>query len=313
MEYSHIPVMLPEVMEYLNPQVGEVIVDGTLGGAGYTLEIAKAVGASGRVIAIDLDPEAIKNAKDKLKNNILKNVTLINDNFGNLSKIVQENLIKSPQLVDGLVLDLGLSSYQLIDETRGFSFRSSKSLDMGMGPGAFYSAEKIINNYHLKNLIQIIRDYGEEPQANRIARAIDTYRKTKKITSSQELAEIIKKVIPAWGAKIHPATKTFQAIRIYVNQELANLEKALADSLKVLRPGGRLVIVSFHSLEDRLVKQFFKKTAGGCQCPKSFPVCCCGHIPEFKIITKKALIPGDLEIKKNPRARSAKLRAAIKL
>ncbi len=298
MSYAHVPVMLPEVGKYLHPRPGSFFLDCTLGGAGYTIALAKAVGSTGRVLAIDLDATAIKNATQKLKANNLDNVILVQDNFKNLSTIVSENL-PAEQKFDGIVMDLGLSSAQLSDPERGFSFQGERPLDMAFGPLSAKSTEEIVNHYSLPDLTKIFREYGEEKEAYRIAKAIVNYRRTKRLKTTTDLVTIIEAVVPPrFYTKIHPATRIFQALRMATNGELDNLTTVLPAALELLKPQGRLVVVSFHSGEDRIVKNFFRTAA---------------LEEQLIILTKKPLIPTEAETQVNPRARSAKLRAAIKL
>lgn len=302
MIYSHVPVMLKEVPEYLNVQSGGKFIDCTLGGAGYTIAIAEKIGKKGKVLGIDLDELAIKNAVDKIKAKKLNNIVLVQDNFKNLRKIITANFPAGTHF-DGIVFDLGLSSAQLEDETRGFSFKRERPLDMAFGAGAAASdsaSEKstvgIINQYSLLELTRIFREYGEEKRAYQIAKAIVAARRENRITNTAELVAIIEKAVPRhFYNKIHPATKIFQALRMETNEELTALTTALPAAVEFLKPAGRLVVVSFHSGEDRIVKRFFK-SAGN-----------------LLILTKKPLIPTKEEIDANPRARSAKLRAAAKI
>ncbi len=294
MSYQHIPVMLKEVLEYLNPKSNGYFIDCTLGGAGYTLALAEAIGMKGKVLGIDLDPLAIKNAKKIIKEKKLNNIILVPDNFKNLQKIVTENLAVETRF-NGVVLDLGLSSAQLDDEKRGFSFKGERPLDMTFGHGG-KSTEEIINTYPLLELTRIFREYGEERQAYYIAKAIVGSRKEKRITTTADLVEIIEKVVPArFRQRIHPATRVFQALRIETNTELDSLSDVLPAAVRLLKPGGRLVVVSFHSGEDRIVKRFLKNEGG------------------VKILTKRPLTPSEEETVANPRARSAKLRSAEKI
>lgn len=311
MEYQHTPVMLLEVLAALRPKRGEYFIDGTLGGGGYTAALSGAVGQKGKVLAIDLDEKAIGNTARKN----LKNVVLVQDNFGNLTKIISDNFPGGEQF-DGFVLDLGLSSFQLSDERRGFSFRSDTPLDMAFdSAGADERTRNIVNHWREADLAEIISSYGEEKFARRIAKAIVAVRREGPIRTTGELSEIVKKSIPRkfWAENIHPATRTFQALRIATNRELESLEKVLPAVLGVLKPGGRIVIVSFHSLEDRIVKDFFKREARECLCPPELPVCRCGHRKMLKIITSKPLEPSEKEKSENPRSRSAKLRVAEKI
>lgn len=293
--YAHVPVMLPEVEKYLAPKPGAYFLDCTLGGAGYTLRLANLVGPKGRVLALDLDEMAISNAQEKIKAANLDNVILVRDNFKNLTEIVEANFPVDTKF-DGIVMDLGLSSAQLADETRGFSFQGDHPLDMAFGADSARSTEEIINNYSLPVLTRIFRDYGEERQAYRIAKAIVNYRRTKRLRTTSDLVTIIEAVVPPrFYTKIHPATKVFQALRVETNGELDNLAAVLPIAASRLKPRGRLVVVSFQSGEDRIVKRFFRAAA---------------LEGNLEILTKKPLIPSETEVAANPRARSAKLRAA---
>jgi 16S rRNA (cytosine1402-N4)-methyltransferase len=295
MIYFHIPVMLNEVLEYLKPKSGQKYIDCTLGGAGYTVAIAKKVGDSGQVIGIDLDELAIKHAQEIISEQKLKNIILINDNFKNLKKAITGKFSKSEKF-DGIVFDLGLSSAQLDDEARGFSFKGERPLDMSFGPVNEKSTEEIVNNYSLLELTRIFQEYGEEKHAYQIAKAIVRARQEKSIKTTGDLVAIIEKTIPfRYRSKIHPATRVFQALRMETNEELTSLLEVLPDALSLLKPKGRLVVVSFHSGEDRIVKRFFKGE------------------DSVKILTKRPLIPTDSETEANPRARSAKLRVAEKI
>ncbi len=292
----------------MGPKPGQKFIDGTLGGGGYTLELAKRVGDKGQVLAIDLDELAIANAKKLIKEQVLHNIKLVKGNFGQLADLVPTQFKK----VDGIVLDLGLSSAQLDDPRRGFSFLREAPLNMAFGDEAKEKTEVIINRYRAEDLAAILKDYGEERFARSIAKQIIAARPIK---TSQELLAAIGRGVPAAAkrqSKIHWATKTFQALRIATNDELGNLEKFLPQALKLLKPGGRLVIVSFHSLEDRIVKNFFRDEAKDCLCPPAVPVCICKHQAQVENLTAKPLVASALEIKSNPRARSAKLRAIIK-
>lgn len=298
MEYRHTPVMLREVTEYLQPQLGDTIVDCTLGGGGYTWEIAKLIGEEGKVIAIDADEMAINNAKVKIKNEKLKNVILVNENFKNLQKIINQNGLEK---VDGVVFDLGLSSAQLEDADRGFSFNAPAAINMGFGlrttdDGAL-NTENIVNQWRPEDLEKIIREYGEERYAGRITKAII---KARPLATAKALAEAIAQAVPPHyrHARIYPATRTFQALRIATNDELTNLKIVLPQAAAALAAGGRLVAVSYHSLEDRIVKQFMRAQQ---------------NQGTLKILTKKIVVAAEEEKQTNPRARSAKLRAAEKI
>ena len=295
MPYVHIPVMLSEVLEYLKPLKGQKFIDGTLGGAGYTLALAKAVGESGKVLSTDLDSLAIDNARDKINKLKLKNIILVKDNFKNLANVVKEKF-SAQEKFDGIVFDLGLSSAQLDDEERGFSFKSSGPLDMAFGGDSEISTTEIVNSYPLLELTRIFQEYGEERNAYRYAKAIAEARKAKRIETVSDLVSVIESLYPPkFYHKIHPATKIFQALRIETNSELTSLNQVLPDAINLLKPNGKIVIISFHSGEDRIVKRFFRS----CE--------------DIKILTKRPLVPTDSEIMANPRSRSAKFRAAQKI
>ncbi len=322
MEYRHIPVMLDEVIKYLDPRPGQNFIDGTLGGGGYTAAIAKRILPAGKVIAIDLDELALSNAREKFKIEIKniyprkgENIILAHDNFKNLQKITEENFTP-PGGFDGIVFDLGLSGAQLEDRSRGFSFNLPDSpLSMSFKGAGELTAEKIINNWSETELVKIFKEYGEEKFSKSIVKKIIEKRRLKPIKTVGELVEIIKLSVPRrmQSAKIHPATKVFQALRVAVNRELENLQEALPQALGLLKPGGKIVVISYHSLEDRIVKQYTRQEAKDCLCPPAAPVCQCGHEARLKILTKGILRPTEEEVLRNPRARSAKLRAVEKL
>lgn len=295
MIYQHTSVMLDEILNYLKPKEGNKYIDCTLGGAGYTIALAKVVGARGQVIGIDLDELAIKNAQVLINEQKFQNITLINDNFKNLKTIISEN-ISGDAKFDGIVFDLGLSSAQLDDEARGFSFKGERPLDMSFGSANQKSTEQIVNHYDLLELTRIFREYGEEKHAYRIAKAIVSARKLQRLKTTADLVAVIEESIPfRYRSKIHPATRVFQALRMETNEELTSLAEVLPDAIKLLKPSGRLVVVSFHSGEDRIVKRFLKGEAG------------------IKILTKRPIVPLESEIEGNSRSRSAKLRAAEKI
>jgi 16S rRNA (cytosine1402-N4)-methyltransferase len=298
-DYFHIPVMLDESLEYLAPHKGGIYFDGTLGGGGYTFALAKAVGATGAVVATDLDPAALANAKSNLEKKGEKNIFLYNDNFCNLEEVIASSPFADKQF-DGFVFDLGLSSAQLDDSERGFSFRQDAPLDMAFGGGQ--RTVQLVNRLSEQSLKQILSEFGEERFSGRIATAIVSGRRRHPITTTGQLAEIITQAVPAAFRRgpRHPATQTFQALRIATNDELDNIETALPAAFKRLKPGGRIVVVSFHSLEDRIVKNCFKELGRG-------------DDRVANILTKKPLVPGDKELANNPRARSAKLRALEKI
>ncbi|ADD02746.1 MULTISPECIES: 16S rRNA (cytosine(1402)-N(4))-methyltransferase RsmH [Thermoanaerobacter] len=308
MEYSHKSVLLKETIEYLNIKPEGIYVDGTLGGGGHSEEILKRL-TKGKLIAIDRDLDAIKAGKERLKN--YKNVKYINNNFKNIKEILKSLGVDK---VDGIILDLGVSSFQLEEVERGFSYMKDAPLDMRMDKNSTFSAYDVVNKYSQQELEKVIREYGEEKWASRIAKFIVKEREKGEIKTTFQLVEIIKNAIPASARRKgpHPAKRTFQAIRIEVNEELKGLGKAIEDMVEVLRGKGRIAIITFHSLEDRIVKNTFKKLENPCTCPPNMP-CICGKKPVVKIITKKPVVPSKEEIETNSRSRSAKLRVAEKL
>ena len=311
MEFKHISIMFEDCMNLLNIQKNGIYVDGTLGGGGHSLGICERLGDSGRLIGIDRDLEAIGAAKERLHNHNGK-TTFVNSNYADIKEILAELHIHS---INGALLDLGVSSYQLDNPERGFSYMHNAPLDMRMNAQDSFSAYELVNSYSEKELTRVIRDYGEERWASRIAQFIVNARKTAPVETTFELNDIIKAAIPASARKDggHPSKRTFQAIRIEVNSEIEKLEKALSDFFDVLAPGGRLAVITFHSLEDRIVKQLFAKLASGCTCPPSFPICVCGNVPKGKILTKKPIVASEEEIEFNSRSKSAKLRGIEKL
>ncbi len=319
MKYSHTPVMLKEVLEYLKLRRGQKIIDCTLGGGGYTFAIAKEVGEEGIVIAIDLDKMAIKNAKKIIEKEKINNVILINDNFVNLKNIISEYYAKDIKF-DGVVFDLGLSGAQLADRDRGFSFQFDSPLKMEFRKNKRSSGkvEHVLNYWKEKDIANIIKKYGEEKFASRIAKKLVEHRVRKPIKTTQQLVEIIRSAVPHFyqNKKIHFATRTFQALRIFANNELENLEKALPQAVDLLKKRGRLIVISYHSLEDRIVKNFFRQESRDCICPPEAPLCKCGHKACLKIIKskdgKKFIVPSEEEVQANKRARSAKMRVAEK-
>ena len=305
-DFHHEPVMIKEVIASLLTGKTGIYVDGTVGGAGHAYEILRQTDAF--LVGIDCDSEALQAAEKKLTEFGSRKI-LIKANFADLSSVLASLKIEK---VDGILLDLGVSSHQLDEAQRGFSFNQEAPLDMRMDKDIRLSAYDIVNSFAQSELEKIIRTYGEEKMAGRIARTISQKRQLKPVETTTQLAAIVASCMPAklkWQ-KIHPATRTFQAIRIAVNNELDNIKPAINDSIRVLKSGGRLCIISFHSLEDRLVKTEFRNLAGGCDCPKDIPYCVCQKETDLKIITKKALLPSVAEIENNPRARSAKLRVA---
>ena len=305
MKFKHIPVLLNECIENLKIKPDGIYVDGTLGGAGHSYEIAKRLSSKGRLIGIDRDEEALKAAKEKLKE--FNNISYIHGNHDDIYNILQELKIEK---VDGILLDLGVSSYQLDERERGFSYMSLDSmLDMRMDKSQTFSAKEVVNNYTEEELIKILYEYSEEKFARNIAKNICKYRNIKPIETTGELVKIIDESIPGFAKKDgHPAKKTFQAIRIEVNNEIKPLYNTVKESINLLNPEGRLCIITFHSLEDRAVKNAYIEAEGKCTCPKDLPYCVCGYKSYGKIITKKPIIPSDIEMRDNSRAKSAKLR-----
>jgi 16S rRNA (cytosine1402-N4)-methyltransferase len=355
----HKPVLLKEAIDYLNLKKGNTVVDATLGGGGHSDAMLAKIGENGKLVAIDMDEEAIERFKSKIKNKkskLGKNIFLINDNFANLENILKKLRIKK---VSAILVDLGWSSDQL--KGRGMSFNEDEKLDMRLDKDQNLTAKKIVNEYSQRDLERIFGEYGEEKFFKNIARKITEYRKNKIIETTKELSELVRKAIPKkyYYGRIsrkfcqdgirgrNPATKTFQAIRIEVNQELENLKKFIPDAINALEKKGKLAVISFHSLEDRIAKNIFRENAGGCICPPAsrlqtlqekyltdiekkgfsaidlekelragpgnFLQCNCGKKLKIRIITKKPIVPGEMEIEKNPRARSAKLRVCEKL
>ena len=305
MEFKHVSVLLNECIEGLNIKDNGIYVDGTLGGGGHSSEILKKLSDKGLLIGIDQDRDALKAASARLQN--YKNVKYVHNNFYNVDSILNDLVIEK---IDGMLMDLGVSSYQLDTGDRGFSYMQDAPLDMRMNRDNSLSAYEVVNNYDEEELYRIIRDYGEEKFAKRIARFIVEKREEKNIETTLELVEIIKAAIPAKARREgpHPAKRTFQAIRIEVNSELSILNKAIEDGVNRLNKGGRMAIITFHSLEDRIVKLKFKELATACTCPKEFPICICGGKAKVKIISRKAIEPSKEEVDENPRSRSAKLR-----
>lgn len=308
MEFSHVSVLLHETVDSLNVKKGGIYVDCTCGGAGHSREILKRLGGTGRLIAIDQDPEAIEIIKERIGNE--KNVTVVHDNFSSLKKILDELGIEK---VDGVMADLGVSSHQLDKADRGFSLHNDAPLDMRMSKSGL-SAYDVVNTYSEKELVRIFRIYGEEKFAPRIAKNIVLARNEKPVETTTELAELIKESIPAATRRTggHPARRCFQAIRLEVNGELEKLQSTIGDMFGCLNKDGRLSIITFHSLEDRIVKKAFQEFCKGCECPKSAPICICGKTPEGELPFKKVL-PSEEEIEANPRSRSATLRCIRKL
>ena len=309
MEFKHYSVMLEETIENLNIKPDGIYVDGTLGGGGHAFQVCRRL-ATGHFYGIDQDDAAIAAAGERLS--VYGDmVTIIRNNYCNAKAALKE---KGVEKVDGIVLDLGVSSYQLDTEERGFSYRFDADLDMRMDRRQTLTAKDIVNNYSEMDLFRIIRDYGEDNFAKNIAKHIVKARQIKEIQSTGELNEIIKAAIPAkMRQNGHPSKKTFQAIRIECNRELEVLKNALDDLIDLLNPGGRLCIITFHSLEDRIVKTAFKNKENPCTCPPEFPVCVCGKKPEGRVISKKPILPSKEELEVNSRSKSAKLRVFEKI
>ncbi|MBQ7781616.1 MAG: 16S rRNA (cytosine(1402)-N(4))-methyltransferase RsmH [Lachnospiraceae bacterium] len=305
MSFNHYSVLLEETIENLNIRPDGIYVDGTLGGGGHALEVVKKLADKGRFYGIDQDDAAISAAGERLAAYQDK-ITLIRSNYCHMQAVLKE---RSVEKVDGIVLDLGVSSYQLDTEERGFSYRFDTELDMRMDRRQSLTAKDIVNGYAEMELFRIIRDYGEDQFAKNIAKHIVKAREEKAIETTGELNEIIKAAIPAkMRQNGHPSKKTFQAIRIECNRELEVLRDSLDTMMEMLNPGGRLCIITFHSLEDRIVKSAFKKQENPCTCPPEFPVCVCGKQPLGKVITKKPILPSAEELEENSRSKSAKLR-----
>lgn len=309
MEYTHRPVLLDECIEALHIRPDGVYVDGTLGRAGHSREIAKRL-TTGHLICIDRDMAAIEAAKERLAP-WLDRVTLIHSNFADLDSVLKETAVGK---ADGMLFDLGVSSPQLDDASRGFSYMQDAPLDMRMDLGASLTAREIVNTWSGDELRRILFEYGEERYAPAITKAIVRVREVKPIATTLELVDIIKGAMPpaALREKQHPAKRSFQAIRIAVNGELEALPPMLKAAVDAMAPGGRLAVITFHSLEDRIVKRTMQEMARGCTCPPDFPVCVCGKKPKVKLLTRKPIVAGQMELEENPRARSAKLRVAEK-
>ena len=305
MEFHHISVLLNECIDNLNITPDGIYVDGTMGGGGHSLEIAKRL-TTGRLICIDQDPNAHEAAGKRLAE-YKDRITFVRDNFGNIANILDSLGIEK---IDGMLLDIGVSSHQLDEAERGFSYQQDAPLDMRMNPDRPFSAYDVVNGYDEDELDRVIFTYGEERWARRIAQFIVKEREAKPIETTGELVDIIKKAVPKGARKDgpHPAKRTFQAIRIEVNGELEVLQRAIDDVAARLAVGGRLCIITFHSLEDRIVKEAFRKQENPCICPPQFPVCVCGKKPLGRVITRKPILPSKEELEENPRSRSAKLR-----
>ena len=308
-EFHHVSVLLDECIEALNIQPDGIYVDGTLGGAGHSYHIAEKL-TTGRLIGIDRDPIALEAAGKRLEP-FKDRVTLVHSNFCQMAKVLDDLGIAG---VDGILLDLGVSSPQLDDGARGFSYMADAPLDMRMDSGDALTADTVVNTWSYEELKRILYDYGEERYAPAIAAAIVRRRETAPIRTTLELVDVIRSAMPpaALREKQHPAKRTFQAIRIAVNDELGSVSRAMETAIPRLNPGGRLAVITFHSLEDRIVKSAMANAAKGCVCPPEFPVCVCGRTPQVTVLTRKPIVSGEEELARNPRARSAKLRVCEK-
>ena len=308
--FHHVSVLLDECIDGLAIKPDGIYVDGTLGGAGHSFQIAKRL-TTGRLIGIDRDPVALKAAGERLEP-FADRVTLVHSNFCEIAQVLEDLNIDG---VDGILLDLGVSSPQLDDSSRGFSYMADAPLDMRMNSEDVLSAYDVVNGWSYEELKRILFDYGEERYAPKIASAICKKREEKPIETTLELVDVIRGAMPAQALreKQHPAKRSFQAIRIAVNDELGSVEKVMKDAIPCLNPGGRLAVITFHSLEDRIVKTAMAGAAKGCTCPPSFPVCVCGKKPQVQVVTRKPIVSGDAELEHNPRARSAKLRVCEKV
>lgn len=315
-EYRHIPVLLPECLEYLQLKTQHTFVDATLGGAGHSFEAAKRIGRGGTLVGIDQDEVALAAASAKLgtlPDDVRPRLALVRNNFGNMDEALLEAQVPG---ADAFLFDIGVSSVQIDTPSRGFSFKEDGPLDMRMDPGKnTLTAAEVVNTYNAADLTRIIRAYSDEKWASRIAEFIVRARQKAPIETSAQLVEIIKAAIPASARRAggHPAKRTFQALRIEVNGELDVLKRGLEAAIRWANPGGRICVISYHSLEDRIVKEMFASFANRCTCPPDLPMCACGRKPIVKVITRKPVVPTAEEIARNPRARSAKLRVAEKL
>ena len=312
MEFSHVSILAPECMEILQPERGGVYVDCTAGGGGHSFEIARRLPEGSRLICLDRDDAALAACEKRLAP-FSDRVTLVKTNFSGIGAALDMLGIEQ---IHGVMWDLGVSSYQLDEKGRGFSYAAEAPLDMRMDQTAAFCARDVVNGYSEAELTRVIRDYGEEKFAARVARVICEKRAEKEIETTSELAQIVHQAIPAaarFKENQHPARRTFQAIRIEVNGELDSIPPSLEEAIRRLAPGGRAAVITFHSLEDRIAKQTFANLASGCTCPPNFPVCVCGKKPTVKILNKKPILPTEAEMNDNPRSRSAKLRGVEKL
>lgn len=307
MEFKHVSIMLDQVIENLSIKEDGIYCDGTVGGAGHSSAILSHLGPKGRLICFDQDRDAIKTATERLNADNDDRVSVVKSNYVNMPAVLSEMGIEK---VDGILLDLGVSSYQFDNGERGFSYRMDAPLDMRMDQDSDYTAKDIVNDYSEQELFRMIKEYGEDPFARNIAKNIVKAREVKKIETTFELNEIIKNSIPAKKRREggHPSKRTYQAIRIELNHELSVLENSIDGMIDMLNPGGRLCIITFHSLEDRIVKQRMKTAENPCICPPEFPVCVCGRKPKGRVVTRKPIVPDNKELEENPRSKSSKLR-----
>ncbi len=313
MHEGHLPVLVEEVIQMLAPAPGSLHIDATLGGGGHTERILEAANPDGRLLGLDADPAAVARVEARLRPRFGDRLVLRQANFRELERVARDAGFGA---VDGCLFDLGLSSFQLADRERGFGFRAGGPLDMRFDPSRGVPASELLATLDAAELTALFRRYGEEPKAGRIARAIVDARRVAPIASAEELAALVERVLPPnprLPRRTHPATRVFQALRIAVNEELDALEAGLHAALDLLRPGGRLVVLSYHSLEDRIVKRFFQAERRGCVCPPEVPICVCGRNPRLRLVNRRSLTPNSAEIVANPRARSARLRAAERL
>jgi len=303
---EHKPVMSEEILEVLQIKHGGMYIDCTIGGGGHATAILEKITPGGKLLGIDADPQAIEVTRERL-NPYKKNITLVNDNFRHIEDICNRF---SFYPVDGILLDLGMSSLQLTEPDRGFSFQQDSPLDMRFNPNQTLTAADIVNSYLEAELTYLLKEYGEERRSRQIARNIV---RNRPINTTLKLTKVIEQAVHGTRGKIHPATRTFQALRITVNNELENIKLALGQSTNLLKNGGRIAVISFHSLEDRMVKDFFRQESSGCLCPPHIPMCLCDHTPSLKTVTRKPINSSAREIAANPRSRSAKLRVAERL
>jgi len=313
MKEGHLPVLAEEVLAMLQPRPGSLQIDATVGGGGHTERILEATNPDGRLLGLDADAAAIARVDGRLRPRFDNRLVLRQANFRELAEVAPEAGFGA---VDGCLFDLGLSSFQLVDTERGFGFRAGGPLDMRFDTGRGVPAAELLATLDADELTALFRRYGEEPKARRIALAIVDARASAPVATAEELAALVERVVPPnprQPRRTHPATRVFQALRIAVNEELEALEIGLAAAVDLLRPGGRLVVLSYHSLEDRIVKRFFAAERRGCVCPPEIPVCVCGRNPRLRLVTRRSVTPTPEEVAANPRSRSARLRAAERL